>query len=100
MTSAPAVALDEHPLTHWTGPLGLPDFSRIADGDFGPVFDAALKAHEAEIEAIAGAHPDATFVEMGPGSVLVGLVKKIAPGVKTMTCGTAAEVNQLLELAA
>ncbi|MDQ6432600.1 M3 family metallopeptidase [Mesorhizobium sp. LHD-90] len=58
MTSA--VTLDDHPLTHWTGPLGLPDFSRIADGDFGPVFDAALKAHEAEIEAIAGNAEPAT----------------------------------------
>lgn len=53
-----------------------------------------------EISAIAKAHPAATYVEMGPGAVLAGLVKKIAPGVRTMTCGTAAEVNQLLELAA
>ena len=44
--------------------------------------------------------PAAMYVEMGPGSVLTGLVKKIAPALKTMTCGTAAEVNQLLELAA
>ena len=50
-----SVDLATHPLTHWTGPLGLPDFTRIGDGDFSPVFDAALKAHEAEIEAIAGA---------------------------------------------
>jgi len=53
-----------------------------------------------EIEAISAKNPDAVYVEMGPGSVLTGLVKKIAPGVKTMTCGTVAEVNQLLELAA
>jgi len=53
-----------------------------------------------EVAAIAQRFPDATFVEMGPGSVLVGLVKKIAPSVKTMTCGTVAEVNSLLELAA
>lgn len=46
--------LASHPLTAWNGPLGLPDFDRIGDGDFGPVFDAALKAHEAEIEQIAG----------------------------------------------
>jgi len=52
------------------------------------------------VETIAKANPSATYVEMGPGSVLVGLVRKIAPGVKTMTCGTAAEVNQLLEAAA
>jgi [acyl-carrier-protein] S-malonyltransferase len=53
-----------------------------------------------EIHALAARYPDALFVEMGPGSVLVGLIKKIAPSVKTMTCGTAAEVQQLRELAA
>jgi len=46
--------LATHPLTAWQGPLGLPDFTRIDDGDFSPVFDAALEAHEAEIEAISG----------------------------------------------
>lgn len=49
-----AVDLAAHPLTTWQGPLGLPDFTRIGDGDFSGVFDAALTAHEAEIEAIAG----------------------------------------------
>lgn len=53
-----------------------------------------------EIAAMSERMPDATYVEMGPGSVLTGLVKKIAPAVKTMTCGTVAEVNQLLEQAA
>ena len=53
-----------------------------------------------EVTAIAERFPDALYVEMGPGSVLVGLVKKIAPAVKTMTCGTMNEVNQLMELAA
>lgn len=53
-----------------------------------------------EVSAMAQQFPNALCVEMGPGSVLSGLVKKIAPGVKTMTCGTAAEVSQLLELAA
>lgn len=52
-----------------------------------------------EITTIATRWPAATYVEMGPGGVLTGLVKKIAPTVKTMTCGTVAEVNQLLELA-
>ncbi|MGB3415589.1 MAG: M3 family metallopeptidase [Mesorhizobium sp.] len=48
------IDLATHPLTVWKGPLGLPDFRRIADKDFGPVFDAALAAHATEIEAIAG----------------------------------------------
>lgn len=60
--SAAAPDLARHPLTRWTGPLGLPDFSAIADADFGPVFDAALSAHEAEIAAIAG-NADAPTVE-------------------------------------
>lgn len=47
-----SVELAVHPLTNWQGPLGLPDFTKIGDGDFGAVFDAALKAHEAEIDAI------------------------------------------------
>ena len=48
------------------------------------------------IERMAAAFPDALYVEMGPGNVLTGLVKKIAPSVQTMACGTAAEVEQLL----
>lgn len=49
------------------------------------------------VAALAERFPDALFVEMGPGAVLTGLVKKIAPGVATATCGTSAEVNALLE---
>jgi [acyl-carrier-protein] S-malonyltransferase len=48
------------------------------------------------IERMATDFPDALYVEMGPGNVLIGLVKKIAPSVQTMACGTAAEVEQLL----
>ena len=52
-----------------------------------------------EVTAMASRFPDATYVEMGPGSVLVGLVKRIAPNLKTMTCGTVGEVQKLLEAA-
>ena len=53
-----------------------------------------------EITAMAAAYPDSIYLELGPGNVLAGLVKKIAPNVKTAACGTAAEVEQVLELAA
>ena len=49
------------------------------------------------VKRLAADHPKALFVEMGPGNVLVGLVKRIAPEVATATCGTASEVKQLLE---
>ncbi|MGQ0648833.1 MAG: ACP S-malonyltransferase [Gemmatimonadaceae bacterium] len=49
---------------------------------------------------LAAAHPNALFVEMGPGSVLLGLVKKVAPQVLAMTCGTAVEVERLMSKAA
>jgi peptidyl-dipeptidase Dcp len=40
-------------LVDWTGHEGLPRFEAVKDEDFAPAFDAALLAHEAEIEAIA-----------------------------------------------
>ncbi len=40
--------------------------------------------------------PEATFVEVGPGGVLSGLVKRIVPGAKTLMLGTADEVERFL----
>lgn len=45
---------------------------------------------------LAADYPAALYVEMGPGAVLTGLLKKIAPSLQTATCGTAADVDQLL----
>jgi [acyl-carrier-protein] S-malonyltransferase len=44
--------------------------------------------------------PHALFVEMGPGTVLTSLMKKIAPAIQTASCGTADDVEQLLARAA
>ncbi|GGA56759.1 peptidyl-dipeptidase Dcp [Nitratireductor aestuarii] len=54
--------LNDHPLTAWNGPLGLPDFTQVREEEFEPVFRAALSAHEAEIQAIAS-NPDAPTIE-------------------------------------
>jgi [acyl-carrier-protein] S-malonyltransferase len=98
-----AAALD---LAH----LADPRFAVYANVNAQPVTDAALARRMLveqltspvqwirEIEAIAMVHPDALYVEMGPGSVLKGLVKKIAPALNVVTCGTANDVDALLAL--
>jgi len=45
------------------------------------------------------AYPEALYVELGTGNVLSGLARRIAPDVKTMTAGTVADIEKLLELA-
>ncbi|HET7632036.1 MAG TPA: ACP S-malonyltransferase [Gemmatimonadaceae bacterium] len=53
-----------------------------------------------EVLAMVAAHPGATFVELGPGSVLTGLLRKIAPEARGMHCGTPSDIEQLHELVA
>ena len=90
--------------------LANPRFPVYANVNGQPVTDAALARRllvdqltapvqwNREVEAIAAIHPDALYVEMGPGSVLKSLVRKIAPALNVVTCGTAAEVNALLAM--
>ncbi len=89
-------------------PMQDPAFPVVANVDAAPVTTAArARALLAEqlgapvrwtevVRTLAARHPGALFVEMGPGTVLAGLVKKIAPEVETVACGTAPEVEALL----
>jgi len=92
--------------------LRTPAFPVYANVDGEPVTSAATAKEKLlrqltspvrwteEVQHIARDHAGALYVEMGPGSVLVGLVKKIVPDARTATCGTVAEVEQLLGLVA
>lgn len=96
-----AQALDEAALTD-------PAFPVYANVTAGPVTRAAdaraLLARQLtapvrwtdEVRALAAAYPNALYVEVGPGAVLAGLVRKIAPNVRTQPCGTAADVDAVL----
>jgi len=53
-----------------------------------------------EMRNIASHFPDALYVEMGPGNVLTGLMGRLVKGAKTFACGTAAEVDKLLQMIA
>lgn len=89
--------------------FGAPAHPVYANVTAAPVTDAATAERlcveqltapvrwSALIERLAADHPDALFVEVGPGTVLAGLVRKIAPAIATAPCGTAADVEHLLE---
>lgn len=90
-----------------------PAFPVVANVSAAPVSDAAtarrllgaqLTAPVRWVEAmrtaasLAGA--DVTFLEIGPGTVLAGLLKRIAPQAKVTSVGTADEVERFREQAA
>jgi len=54
----------------------------------------------AVMRTLAECYPDALFVEIGTGSVLSGLARRTAPHIKTVSCGTVAEIEQLLAMVA
>jgi [acyl-carrier-protein] S-malonyltransferase len=48
------------------------------------------------VRTLAARHPGALVLECGPGAVLCGLGKRIAPELTWQACGTAAQVAQVL----
>jgi [acyl-carrier-protein] S-malonyltransferase len=108
MADAAAGLQDALDLAHFADPR----FPVYANVNAQPIDDAALARRllvqqltapvqwSREIELIAALHPDAVYVEMGPGAVLKGLIKKIAPQLRVVTCGTADGVDALLTLVA
>ena len=48
------------------------------------------------VRNLAAAYPGALFLEMGPGNVLAGLMKRIAPGARILPCGTAGDVERVM----
>jgi [acyl-carrier-protein] S-malonyltransferase len=51
------------------------------------------------MQAAAEIVPAATFVELGPGNVLAGLLKRIVPEARSVSLGTADEVEKFLRVA-
>ncbi|HKV51723.1 MAG TPA: ACP S-malonyltransferase [Gemmatimonadaceae bacterium] len=84
-----------------------PSFPVSSNVNVEPVRDAATAKHllvrqltspvrwTALVKRLAADHPGALFVELGPGTVLSNLVKRIVPGAETMPCGTVADVDAL-----
>ncbi len=59
---APNTPVAANPLLQdWTGPYGLPPFKQVLPEHFEPAFDTAMKAHLAEIDAIASNPAPADF---------------------------------------
>lgn len=51
-----------------------------------------------EVRNIASRFPDALYVELGPGSVLSGLMGRLVKGARSIAVGGPAEVEQLLKM--
>jgi len=93
-------------------PFHDPGFPVIANATAEPVHDAArarrlliqqlttpVRWVDCVLKAAVLAGDGARFIEIGPGNVLAGLVKRIVPGASVVSVGTAAEVATFLEAA-
>lgn len=89
--------------------LGCPRFPIYANVDAGPV-TAVHRARQllleqltspvrwcSVVQALARRYPEALFLELGPGNVLSGLGRRIAPSVTTANCGSVTEARDVLD---
>jgi [acyl-carrier-protein] S-malonyltransferase len=89
-------------------PFATPRFAVYANATAGPVTGAddarRLLAEQLtapvrwveSMHAIAERHPEAQWLELGPGSVLSGLLRKIVPGATATPLGTVADLEEFL----
>jgi len=68
----------------------------LADQLTAPVRWVECMQHAARL---AGDGAEVRFVEIGPGTVLAGLLKRIVPGANVVSLGTASEVAEFMEAA-
>ena len=68
----------------------------LADQLTAPVRWVECMQHAARL---AGEGTEVRFVEIGPGNVLAGLLKRIVPQANVVSLGTAAEITKFLEAA-
>ena len=68
----------------------------LADQLTAPVRWVECMQHAARL---AGEGTEVRFIEIGPGTVLAGLLKRIVPGANVVSLGTADEVTKFLEAA-
>lgn len=54
-------AVSNRAVFEWSGPHGLPDFTKVSDEDFAPAFEFALREHKVEIDAVAGQQDEPSF---------------------------------------
>lgn len=89
-------------------PFGEPAFPIVANAtaEFTQSRDAAVELLAtqltapvrwvASMQAIAARHPEARWLELGPGSVLTGLLKRIVPEATCTALGTAVDIEKWL----